>query len=1550
MGKVSEPFGRAPGSGLARGRPPKNPALSPWPDRRPTGVLTLFQARIRRLAKPESMRNYYRPSASWDPMTEPSDRPTPKRLADFEIVRRLGTGGMAEVFLAKKRGAEDTFKLLVVKRILPAHGSSRRFRTMFGEEAQLATRLNHPNIVQVYDFQDYGDEGQLLSMEYVEGPDLRRLMRAAQARGQRIPPYVAAYIIAEVAKGLHYAHERKDEAGTPLDIVHRDVSPQNILLSYDGAVKIADFGIATANLFREEPGVLKGKTAYMSPEQARGERVSRRTDIYSLGVVFHELLTGRQLYGAFEGAELLEAVRSGHVEPPSTFVRELPPELEEIVMRSLSRDPEDRFPTTREMAASVSRVLIQRQQLIDSHVVETVIQQLITREHTSPGPVGGSEIVGESQYGSEHVSAFEGGSELAPSVVGDDEKTGPGRLARSRAHGRVGREVRHVAVVKLKLHGADQLIREVGPSRGAHIIEQLRGTLGEAAFRRGAHFAWGRPEVLSGGLEVSLTARAVVGLMANPSRAPVDAVWLAIDVHEVIRAASQDLPVELKSSVGIVRGIASGRRDQAGHLVHHELHEPAAYLADLLGEQAPAGISWVAGGLYRLVRRDFVWGDAPLVQIEEAAARDLPDNMRIYALLRPHTREEKLREMSAMPSDLIGRDAELADLHAAYYSVVGTDKGPGRVGARIIYGEMGIGKSALLSAFLTELPPDARVLRAECSPVLSEVPFSTVSEWVREITSTHVSQSLDEAKELITAALGEYAQTDEGPEIIERLAELAVGRLRPAADEADVVRSRQLVAQGLMFFFLRVTTQAPLVVVIDGLQWADRQSLELVCDFARSGEVLPVLVLLSTRPDERVLSHLEGLVRVELKGLAPEQQIRLLQSRLGVHDGVAQVCSELVPRAAGNPFFLLEMVDALLERGQLEIRELDEGGQALVQVDRTGDLALTLPSTLEQLIADRLNELPAPEQAVIDWLAVSGGPVSRVDLDAVSGADNAEAVGSLCARGLCEVRSNLIDVRHPLTRDVAYRALDHKRRVRMHRALGEHLAGTPLARGLTAAIVARHYAQGHARLEAGTHYLEAANAARTAYQTPLAKRYYRRVIRLLPETDLRLLDAHEAMESICRTQGRWRERRGHLLQLRKLARRSAKPYWVAVALLSTAQFELDAAHLAKALSSAQRGERVADQAGSAVLSVQARMLIGEILHDIGDMQGALAAVDRARVAADSESVSARSRAEVLRLRGTLLRRVGRVHEAIEAQAEAVVVFRRVGARRLEARAKNSLAYGLLVLGRYEDGIALALEAIRIDLSIGGRFQIAKTLNTIGDCYANLGDFDRALAYMHRARDAHERYGDQDSRADTLLSLAEVLIEIDDTSAAEVMVGDAGALTAVTGSTYDSVHEKLLRAVLARIGGDPARAVMHAFGARQAAEAQAYVTFHFYAMAIEACSRVEMGEHHTGILLATTAMGAIETLQGSEYGLHTRFLCWEALRKAESPQAQEAGRRAFDYVTRLLEYTRDPAFRETFRRRRMVRAILGDSKLSPPPSSPPALGSRGTSDAPATPSV
>ncbi len=1463
-----------------------------------------------------------------------SDEPrlVPKRLADFEVIRRLGVGGMAEVFLAKKRGAEGTYKLLVVKRILPAN-DSRRFRTMFAEEAQLATRLNHPNIVQVYDFQDYGEEGQLLSMEYVEGPDLRRLQRAARAKKTLIPPYVSAYIVSEVAKGIHYAHERRDEGGKPLEIVHRDVSPQNVLLSFDGAVKIADFGIASASLFRDEPGVLKGKTGYMSPEQARAEVVDRRTDVYSLGVVFHELLAGRSIHGAAEGQELLELVRAGAVEPPSVFASDVPPELEAIVMRALSRDREERFQTARDFASAITRALFQKQEPVDSHVLEATVLGLIAREQTSPGVAGSGD--GDGRAESEHERSADG-DESPGSTSGHgaapiaEHETGPGGAARP-LRARAGREVRHVAILRLRLLGFDELERVPG-SHAPQFFDRLKGILDEIAFKRGARFKWDLP-IGATRFERPPGATAVVGLLANPARSAADAASLAVDVHEAVHGATDDLPVSVAASVGIVRSIATGRRDRSGHLVGHTLQEPAESLVRAVAEHAPPGQTWVAGGLYRLVRRDFVWGDAPTIALGDAE-KPLPRNMRIYALERPLTREEKLLEMSQAARDLVGRDAELADLHAAYHRAVTPtkDHGMGHVTARAVIGEMGIGKTALVNALVSELPPDARAVRIECSPASSELPFAAVGQFVREFTGTRTEQPIEEARSIVQEALGDFAGGRNRDEIVARLAQLATGRLAEASDEADVAHNRRLLTSGVRRLFARAAVEAPLVIVIDSLQWCDRASLELVTTLVRRGDPLPVLSLLITRPDDRVLPLLEGVVRVELRGLSAESQIRLVQAHLGATDGVAQVCADLIPRAAGNPFFLLEIVDALLERGVLELRERPGVPEPeLVRSERNEDEKQPLPSTLEQLIADRLNELPPEEHLVVLWLAVTGGPLGLADLRELVGPDADEAVIRLCARGLCDDRGDAVDVRHPLTRDVAYSAIDSREREEMHRRLGALFAAKPAVEGIGAAIVAQHLARGNARAEAAKYYLQAATAAYAGYQLPLAARYYRRAVKLAPRTHASRLTAFEALENIARIQGKWRERRRYLASLRRVAKDSARPYWVAVALIRTARFDLDAGRLARGLTLAQRGEIVARATRSAPLEVEAELLMAEMLRDLGDMQGALAACDRALDTASRSKVPARLRAEVLRARGTLLLRVGRVEEAVEAHADAIAVFRKVGARRLEARAKNSLGFAMFVLGRFEDAIALGLEAIRIDLAIGGRFQIARTLSNIGRAFARLGDYPRSRAYLGRAKEAHQRYGDQDGRTETLLATAEVLLEVGDSAAAIEMVGDAGALTAVTASAYDAVHEKILRALLARMAGDSGAAVMHAFDARQVAEAQAYVGFHFYAMSIEAIARVDIGEHHTGILLATTAMGAIETLQGSEYGLETRALAAEALAGARSRQAADMMERAARHARQLYESIRSPEFRAMFAARALVAKLL-----EPAPSAGKAL--------------
>jgi serine/threonine protein kinase len=253
---------------------------------------------------------------------------------------------MAEIFLARAQAIHGFEKQVVLKRILPQHASSDDFIRMFLAEARLAATLHHPNIVQVYDI---GEEGgtYFFTMEYIQGQDLRRLVRAARRKQTPIPLAHILHIIMGMAGGLHHAHEKVGTDGRPLGIVHRDVSPSNVLVTYEGDVKVVDFGIAKAAAAQVSTiaGTLKGKIPYMSPEQCRGEAVDRRSDIFSIGTLLWELTTGKRLFAGDNEFAILNRVAKADVPPPSSVRPEYPPELEAIVMRALSVDAENRYPT-----------------------------------------------------------------------------------------------------------------------------------------------------------------------------------------------------------------------------------------------------------------------------------------------------------------------------------------------------------------------------------------------------------------------------------------------------------------------------------------------------------------------------------------------------------------------------------------------------------------------------------------------------------------------------------------------------------------------------------------------------------------------------------------------------------------------------------------------------------------------------------------------------------------------------------------------------------------------------------------------------------------------------------------------------------------------------------------------------------------------------------------------------------------------------------------------------------------------------------------------------
>ncbi len=284
----------------------------------------------------------------------------PVPFGRYVLVDKLALGGMAELFLAKAQGAGGFSKTCVIKRVLPHLADDPRFVEMFLDEARLAASLNHPGIVQIFDLgQESGD--YFLAMEYLAGEDLHAVQDALRTKGRAMPVALAVWLAEQAAAALHHAHERTGADGRSLGIVHRDVSPSNLLLTYDGALKLLDFGIARAEarLVKTHPDAMKGKAGYTSPEQAKGERVDRRSDVWSLGVVLHELLTGARLFPGQSIVEAALAAMQKPVPPPSALRPEVPAALDAVVLAALERDASRRTPSAEALRQALAQVRAQ---------------------------------------------------------------------------------------------------------------------------------------------------------------------------------------------------------------------------------------------------------------------------------------------------------------------------------------------------------------------------------------------------------------------------------------------------------------------------------------------------------------------------------------------------------------------------------------------------------------------------------------------------------------------------------------------------------------------------------------------------------------------------------------------------------------------------------------------------------------------------------------------------------------------------------------------------------------------------------------------------------------------------------------------------------------------------------------------------------------------------------------------------------------------------------------------------------------------------------------
>lgn len=310
-----------------------------------------------------------------------------RHTANYVLLERIGIGGMAEVYRAAVHGAEGFERPVAIKRILPNLAMDDDFVKMFVDEAKIAVQLQHPNIVQIFDLGREDDE-LFIAMEFVHGKDLRAVLDRSKELNEATPVGISVYVTMKMCEALHHAHFAHGSSGEPLGIIHRDVSPQNVMLSYDGEVKVTDFGLAKAagRAVQTQAGVVKGKLAYMSPEQLRGQTLDQRSDVYGVGILFWEMLTGTRLFLGKNDQETLRKVYAGQVPSVRQIVPELHPDLDAICQRALAKDLAHRYETAEQFYDDLSAFMYAVGPVVSSQGISDYMHHLYPQAAPVPPP------------------------------------------------------------------------------------------------------------------------------------------------------------------------------------------------------------------------------------------------------------------------------------------------------------------------------------------------------------------------------------------------------------------------------------------------------------------------------------------------------------------------------------------------------------------------------------------------------------------------------------------------------------------------------------------------------------------------------------------------------------------------------------------------------------------------------------------------------------------------------------------------------------------------------------------------------------------------------------------------------------------------------------------------------------------------------------------------------------------------------------------------------------------------------------------------------------
>jgi serine/threonine protein kinase/tetratricopeptide (TPR) repeat protein len=972
------------------------------------------------------------PGSSAPPPLSPWRGPE-QAFGRYRLLERLGEGGMAEVFKAKSFGVEGFEKVLVIKRILPKLAAHPKFVDMFVHEAKLAVRLSHANIVQVFDLGrvdhahapsdrrppvDAGLSPALTSspppgepasyfiaMEYVPGLDLATLLSRCRKQKIALPFGMAVFITAEVAKALDHAHRRRDEQSRPLGIVHRDISPQNILLSWEGEVKVTDFGIAKAkdSIIDEDesegrPGRVRGKLAYMSPEQSQAQKLDGRSDVFSLGTVLYEMIAGSNPFVAPTQFETLRRVQASEYPPLELLRPDTPRPLVEIVSRMLARGVDARFPD----AGRLHEQLLGFFYATGERFGSNKLAEFLERFHEDASPeLSGEAVFAEKNAANERtpVEVPSPNQDKAGARTGNSgffKLTGGGDAPVTRT-AEIG-ERREVTALVLSFFDADRARGEVQAEGGA---APIRARARDVLARYGAVILEEEPAQLV----------ALFGLGDADGR----------DTEAAVRAA-----------LVILRGRAAGVSLSAGVHVSRILVDPAGVpirderLTSLCASAqalARATDGQVAAShlAARIIRSEFSSDELP------GAGMTAPEGGRIIT---------SARALSAVYGRFVGRHDELkrlGDILAA-----ATKR---RAQLVSVQGDKGIGKTRMVAEMERRLAKgnyNVGFYVAACPKNGADVPWSGLSAMLRVLCG--IQEGDDEARILDVLprlrALG--LTSDESAAVLAQLgAALAEPGQKPREDTSGALRAAfARMVQSLCDDRLHV-------FVFDDAHAIDRATLDAIIaiagraldrDLAPTSLGLRAVFLLATRDEPpEVLSRHPLHHKLSLGELSDDDSARLISTRVGARVLAPELLAFCRDRAGGHPLFLEELIKELTDSGAISVLN----GAVKARLDG----ATAVPRTLRTLIAARVSRLDPAERSLLQAAAILGEPVPTDVLAALlkqSVAQLTRTMSGLFTRDLLRVTGPAqVSFASPIHGEIVLDAIPPEARRELHAAAAE---------------------------------------------------------------------------------------------------------------------------------------------------------------------------------------------------------------------------------------------------------------------------------------------------------------------------------------------------------------------------------------------------------------------------------------------------------------------------------------------------------------------------------